>query len=34
VEFGFNFLDNTTDPWEGHSGHGTSRPWSSTYYSR
>ncbi|KAJ6022554.1 hypothetical protein N7499_007869 [Penicillium canescens] len=23
VEFGFNFLDNTTDPWEGHSGHGT-----------
>jgi len=24
VEFGFNFLDNTTDPWEGHSGHGMS----------
>ncbi|KAJ5771265.1 uncharacterized protein N7511_003316 [Penicillium nucicola] len=23
VEFGFNLLDNTTDPWEGHSGHGT-----------
>ncbi|OQE13684.1 hypothetical protein PENFLA_c044G06886 [Penicillium flavigenum] len=23
VEFGFNFLENTTDPWEGHSGHGT-----------
>ncbi|KAI9932565.1 hypothetical protein MW887_008810 [Aspergillus wentii] len=23
VEFGFNFLDNTTDPWEGHDGHGT-----------
>lgn len=22
VEFGFNFLENTTDPWEGHSGHG------------
>lgn len=28
VEFGFNFLENTTDPWEGHSGHGMflSRP--------
>lgn len=24
VEFGFNFLENTTDPWEGHSGHGES----------
>lgn len=24
VEFGFNFLENTTDPWEGHSGHGMS----------
>ncbi|CAG8908989.1 unnamed protein product [Penicillium egyptiacum] len=23
VEFGFNFLDNSTDPWEGHDGHGT-----------
>ncbi|OQD85642.1 hypothetical protein PENANT_c009G10418 [Penicillium antarcticum] len=23
IEFGFNFLDNNTDPWEGHSGHGT-----------
>ncbi|KAK9856740.1 hypothetical protein MYU51_000631 [Penicillium brevicompactum] len=23
VEFGFNFLDNTTDPWEGQVGHGT-----------
>ncbi|CAI7601213.1 unnamed protein product [Penicillium pancosmium] len=23
VEFGWNFLDNTTDPYEGHSGHGT-----------
>lgn len=22
VEFGFNFLENTTDPWEGHAGHG------------
>jgi subtilisin family serine protease len=26
VEFGFNFLDNTTDPWEGHSGHGMFTP--------
>ncbi|KAJ5113368.1 hypothetical protein N7456_001902 [Penicillium angulare] len=23
VEFGFNFLDNTTDPYEAHAGHGT-----------
>lgn len=22
VEFGFNFLENTTDPWEGSNGHG------------
>lgn len=29
VEFGFNFLDNTTDPWEGHSGHGISASWPS-----
>lgn len=28
VEFGFNFLTNTSDPWEGHDGHGifTTRP--------